>query len=61
MEEDIVSTQDIFLFKKLGLTSDNRVTGQFIATGVRPKFAEKLLACGMFLPREMFEGSVTVN
>ncbi len=61
MEEDIVTTQDIFLFQKLGLTSENRVIGQFTATGVRPKFAEKIQACGMYLPMEMFEGTVAVN
>jgi pilus assembly protein CpaF len=61
MEEDVVTTQDIFLFQKLGLTHDNRVTGRFISTGVRPRFAEKILACGMFLPQEMFECTVAVN
>jgi pilus assembly protein CpaF len=61
MEEDVVTTQDIFLFQKLGLTHDNRVTGRFVSTGVRPRFAEKILACGMFLPQEMFECSVAVN
>jgi len=61
MEEDVVTTQDIFLFHKLGLTHDNKVIGRFVPTGVRPRFAEKILACGMMLPQELFEGSVSVN
>jgi pilus assembly protein CpaF len=61
MEEDIVTTQDIFLFNKLGLTEEGKVTGRFVSTGVRPRFAEKIQACGMSLPQEMFETTVTVN
>ena len=61
MEGDIVSTQDIFLFEKCGLTDEGKVRGRFHATGVRPKFSEKIVACGMNLPQEMFESQVTVN
>ena len=61
LEGDVVSTQDIFLFEKHGVTDEGKVRGRFTATGVRPKFSEKIVACGMHLPQQMFESSVAVN
>lgn len=61
MEGDVVTMQDIFLFEKLGLTEDGRVKGRFKATGVRPKFYEKIRASGMTLPASVFEQVVGVN
>src|ERR1044071_7045666 len=55
MEEDIVSMQDVFVFEKQGVSSEGRVLGTFTATGIRPKFAEKLKASGINLPANMFE------
>jgi pilus assembly protein CpaF len=61
MEGDTVTMQDIFLFEKLGLTEDLKVRGRFFATGVRPKFYEKIRASGMNLPASVFEESMGVN
>jgi pilus assembly protein CpaF len=61
MEGDVVTMQDIFLFEKLGLTEDGKVKGRFKATGVRPKFYEKIRASGMNLPASVFEQVVGVN
>jgi pilus assembly protein CpaF len=55
MEDDVVSMQDVFLFEKHGVSPDGRTLGTFTATGIRPKFAEKLKACGVDLPANMFE------
>src|SRR5262249_1991231 len=41
MEGDIVTMQDIFLFKKQGIGEKNEVLGDYLATGIRPKFAEQ--------------------
>ena len=41
--EQVVSMQDIFLFQKRGLGPHGKVLGRFYATGIVPKFAEKLL------------------
>jgi pilus assembly protein CpaF len=57
---DVVSMQDIFLFEKKGLTKENRVKGRFFATGVVPKFAEKLIAAGMPLPAGLLDHSVDI-
>ena len=51
MEGDVVTLQDIFVFEKRGLNPDGRVVGRFAATGIRPKFYEKLLAAGIRLAR----------
>ena len=50
-----VSMQDIFVFDQQGVSPDGRVIGSFAATGVRPKFAEKLRASGIALPSNIFE------
>jgi pilus assembly protein CpaF len=57
---DIVSMQDIFLFEKLGLAADGKVRGRFYATGIVPKFAEKLKAAGIPLALNLLEHSVEV-
>jgi pilus assembly protein CpaF len=56
MEGDVVSMQDIFVFRKRGIRDNGEVLGEFIPTGIRPKFAEKLLVSGIQLPIAMFEG-----
>jgi len=50
-----VSMQDIFVFDQQGVSPDGRVIGSFAATGVRPKFADKLRASGIALPPNIFE------
>lgn len=60
MEGSIVTLQDIFTFEKLGLNEDNRVLGRFIATGIRPKFAEKLASQGIRLAADLFEEEIRV-
>ncbi|HLI33500.1 MAG TPA: CpaF family protein [Terriglobia bacterium] len=61
MDEDVVSMQDIFLFQKRGIAENGRVIGTFTATGIRPKFAEKLKASGIPVPANLFEHSVEVR
>lgn len=58
MEDDVVSMQDVFVFEKQGVSSDGRTLGAFTATGIRPKFADKLKASGITLPANFFEQSV---
>src|SRR5713226_8048452 len=57
MEGDVVTMQDIFIFRKRGVRENGEVLGEFVPTGVRPKFAEKLLVSGIHLPASMFEAS----
>ena len=60
MDEDVVSMQDIFVFERRGVGSNGRVLGSFSATGIRPKFAEKLKASGIAVPASLFEHMVEV-
>src|SRR5215469_15971870 len=60
MEEDIVSMQDVFVFEKQGVSQDGRVLGCFTATGIRPKFADRLKASGINVPGSWFEHSFTI-
>jgi pilus assembly protein CpaF len=57
MEGDIITMQEIFAFKQTGVGADGQVQGYFHATGVRPKFAERLRAFGIALPDAMFDPS----
>jgi len=47
MEGNVVTMQDIFVFRKRGIKENGEVLGDFIPTGVRPKFAERLLVSGI--------------
>lgn len=60
MTGDLVAMQDIFVFEKIGIDPSGRVLGRFRATGVNPKFAEKLKTSGIVIPPSVFEHSVEV-
>ena len=55
VEGDVISMQEIFVFQQTGIDASGRVLGQFRATGVRPKFLERLKAYGVKLPDDMFD------
>jgi len=55
MEGDIISMQEIFRFEQTGVDADGKVLGQFCATGVRPRFAERLRMFGAPVPEDTFD------
>src|SRR6202007_2282233 len=55
MEGDVITLQDIFVFEKRGVSPEGKVLGRFAATGIRPKFYEKLLSAGIKLPVDLFD------
>ena len=55
MEGEVITLQDIFVFEKRGVSPEGKVLGRFAATGIRPKFYEKLLAGGIRLPPDIFD------
>jgi pilus assembly protein CpaF len=61
VETDVVTLQDIFVFEKRGITPDGKVLGRFAATGILPKFNEKLVAAGLRLPSGIFDEIVEVG
>jgi len=60
MEGNIITLQDLFVFEKRGIDAEGRVIGRFAATGIRPKFYEKLVSAGIRLRTEIFEEVVEV-
>ncbi|MBY0375142.1 MAG: Flp pilus assembly complex ATPase component TadA, partial [Bryobacteraceae bacterium] len=60
MEGEMVTLQDIFVFERRGLTPEGKVIGRFAATGIRPKFYEKLLSAGIKLSPTLFDEVVEV-
>ncbi len=61
MEGEQVTTQDIFVFERSGISKDGRVMGRFRATGVRPKFSERLSAAGLDLLASLFQSSESLR
>ena len=55
MEGETITMQEIFLYERTGVDSQGQVLGRFRPTGIRPRFTERLKACGLQLPRVFFE------
>jgi pilus assembly protein CpaF len=54
MEAEMINMQDIFTFRKHGIKESGEVLGNFEATGIRPRFSERLAVTGIHLPSAMF-------
>jgi len=61
MEGDVVVTQDVFTFERLGLSAAGKVRGVFRPLGIRPHFMETLTAMGIQLKPEAFRTPVEVG
>ncbi|MBW6417797.1 CpaF family protein [Celeribacter sp. PS-C1] len=57
MEGDIIQLQELAKFKRLGVTDDGMILGEFRPTGIRPTFYEELETMGLNLPSETFDPS----
>jgi pilus assembly protein CpaF len=57
MEGDVITMQEIFLFERQGIGEDGKVMGRFKATGIRPRFAERLRTAGIELPTALFSNA----
>ena len=55
MEGETITMQEIFQYERTGVDKEGTVLGRFRPTGIRPRFAERLKACGLQLPRVFFE------
>lgn len=55
MEGDLITLQELFSFQQTGLDQNRRVKGRFRATGVRPKFADRMAAKGVILSPDLFD------
>jgi pilus assembly protein CpaF len=55
MEGNVVTMQDVFVYKRTGMGENGQVLGQFTSTGIRPRFLEKLRLSGVELPPNTFD------
>ena len=55
MEGEIITMQEVFAFRQTGVAADGSVQGHFSATGIRPKFVDRLRAHGVMLPDTLFD------
>ncbi len=55
MEGNVVTMQDVFVFKRTGIGENGQVLGQFASTGIRPRFLDKLKVSGIELPASTFD------
>lgn len=53
MEGDVIILQDIFKFEQKGLDNKGKVKGEFVSTGIMPKFIQKLREKGINVPPEI--------
>jgi pilus assembly protein CpaF len=56
IQGDVVSLQDVFLYKQEGLDKKRKVIGRFVPTGFIPKFVEQMESKGLKVPRNLFVG-----
>jgi pilus assembly protein CpaF len=57
MEGDVITMQEIFAFRQTGVAADGAVEGYFQASGVRPKFCDRLRSFGIALPDTVFDSA----
>ncbi len=57
MEGDTILLQDIFAYRQFAAGENGRVTGELCATGLRPKFLDKLVEVGIEVPAKAFRAS----
>lgn len=54
MEGDTITLQDLFVFKQQGLDAQGKITGNFVSTGIRPTFIEKMVSNGVLVKDDWF-------
>ena len=57
MEGDIIQMQEIYKFVRTGTDPDGTIHGHHMATGIRPRFLQELLAHGVTIPPSHFDPS----
>lgn len=55
MQGEVITLQDVFVFKQEGMNKQGKIVGKFMATGFIPKFIETLEKKGYKVPRGLFK------
>ncbi len=61
MEQEIITVNEVFAFRQQGIDPTGRAHGYFEATGIRPRFMDKLAAAGVKLPLELFQQRILLK
>jgi pilus assembly protein CpaF len=61
MEGDVIVTQELFAYEQQSIDYQGRARGQFVSTGVRPRFAAQLESSGLDLPSALFAERVLMR
>jgi len=60
VQDETIVMNDIFVFERKGIDETGKVRGAFRATGIRPKFADRLATGGLRLRPALFESQMEV-
>jgi len=60
MEDETVALQQIFEFERVGIDETGKVRGHFRASGIRPKFTDRLATAGCRLRPAIFDSRMEV-
>jgi pilus assembly protein CpaF len=55
MESDTIAIQDLFVYHREGVDAEGRLTGRFVSTGIRPRFADQLKTSSHDIDDGVFE------
>jgi pilus assembly protein CpaF len=58
MEGPVTATQEIFRYRRRGISPEGQVIGDFETTGVRPQFMERLRVAGVEISNDLFAEAV---
>jgi pilus assembly protein CpaF len=61
MEGDVITLQDLFIFKQLGVNALGKAYGRFECTGIMPFHLHKIIEAGINLPADMFRQRVMME
>ena len=61
MEGETITMQDIFKFEQLGVDDSGKAYGQFIATGIRPSFLDRVTTAGCKVDLDLFSRQVLME
>ena len=61
MEGDMVMMQDLFEFKRTGIGAGGKVQGNFVSTGIRSTYTQRLEAAGLRLDSKLFRANSVIN
>jgi pilus assembly protein CpaF len=61
MEGEIITMQDIFVYEREGVAENDKVMGHFRATGIRPRFSDRLKSYGIDLSSLLFSNPSGVD